>query len=782
MNVPPRWPDFSNASPFAGPPPERDRDVLVQGGGQFLDDITIPETATAVFLRSPIAHGIIRNLDISAAADLPGILAILTGVDAAVENLGTIDPLALSVSYDGSSCIVPDYPVLAKDRVCYCGQAIAMIIAENHSAAMEALEAIDVDYDTLSAVVDTKLAITEGGDSIHPQAPNNTAYIWRAGDHDNTDSAFETASKVVSLTVLNNRVCAVSMEPRSAMAIPEGITGDEAILCSGTQMPRSLAEFVDKAVPSPTKKNLRVVVPDVGGGFGMKGPVYPEQAAVLWAARKLNRPVRWLADRSESFLSDSHARDTRSEIALALDEKAKIVGLKLNVLANLGAFVSGHGSTVPQGGMGLATGLYRIPTYAAQVTGVFTNTAPVDAYRGAGRPEVIYALERIIDHAAREIGMDRAEFRRLNLLPIPGCETNFPSGLKMDDGNPQSCLDKALSEMDWSGFPARRKASLESGRMRGIGLSLFVDRTGSGGTEWSNITLSESGEIIAGFGTQSSGQGHAQSYRQLLSEALEVSKDKITILQGDTKYIHGGKGSYGSRSLILGGSAGLRAARDFIEKGRLRAATKLECNPADLTYQEGFYRVAGTDVTIDLIDLVDRGNPLSGVGEIEPQTYAFPYGCHLCEVEVDPETGELALLKYQAVDDYGTVINQDLAEGQLYGGIAQGLGQALLEAARYDAEGQLVTGSFTDYTMPRADNWLPPNLQMQSIPCLTNEIGAKGIGEAGAIAAPPTVISAILDALAPLGVETIDMPATPLAIWQAIQTATNRKTGVLDNG
>jgi carbon-monoxide dehydrogenase large subunit len=777
MNVSSHWPDFSNASPFAGPPPERDGDALLRGGGRFLGDINIPDTATAVFLRSPVAHAIIRGLNTSAATKLPGVLAILTGADAAKDGLGTIDPLALSVSYDGTPCIVPDYPVLAAERVLFCGQPVALIVAENRGAAMDAVEAIEVDYDMLSVAVDTRMAVAQDNDSIHAEAPNNTAYVWRAGDPDKTEAAFQTASKVVSLTIVNNRVCAVSMEPRGAMAIPEKVTGAEAILCSGTQMPRDLAEMVDKAVPSATDKNLRVVVPDVGGGFGMKGPVYPEQAAVLWAARKLNRPVRWLADRSESFLSDSHARDTTSDIALALDDDAKIIGLRLTVLANLGAFVSGHGSTVPQGGMGLVTGLYDIPTFAAEVTGVFTNTAPVDAYRGAGRPEVMYALERIIDHAARALDMDRAKFRQINLLPVPGRETAFPSGLTMDDGDPKSCLDSALSKMDWTGFSSRRRASLDHGRMRGIGLSLFVDRTGSGGTEWSDITLTQEGEITAGFGTQSSGQGHAKTYRQLLSTALEIPGDKIAVLQGDTKYIHGGKGSYGSRSLILGGSAGLRAARDFIEKGKLRAAAKLECNPADLTYQNGQYSVTGTDASIALFDLADAESPLSGLGEIEPETYAFPYGCHSCEVEIDPETGHVALLKYLAVDDYGTVVNQDLAEGQLYGGIAQGLGQALLELARYDAEGQLITGSFSDYNMPRADNWPVPNLQMQSIPCKTNEIGAKGIGEAGAIAAPPTIISAILDALAPLGVDTIDMPATSHAIWQAIQLATNKQTG-----
>ncbi|MFI5023032.1 MAG: xanthine dehydrogenase family protein molybdopterin-binding subunit [Alphaproteobacteria bacterium] len=753
---------------------------LLTGDGRYADDINLPQQSYAYILRSPHAHARIRGISTGKAKAMPGVLAVFTGADLARDGIGTIPLLTPTTNRDGSIAPAPPYPCLAQDRARYVGDAVALVVGETLAAARDAAEEIEVDYSALPAWSKTAVADAGHPARIWDEVPGNLCFDWEIGDRGAAEKALAAAPHRVKLTLVNNRLVPNPMEPRAALGAYE--RGEERyVLYTSSQGSHFVRELLAKNVFKVPENRIRVVTPDVGGGFGAKIFLYREHALVLYAARKLGRPVKWTGERSDCFLADTHGRDNVSEAELGLDRDGRFLAMRVATVANLGAYLSNFSTFIPTlCGTQLLVGVYVMPAIHVSVKGVFTNTAPVDAYRGAGRPEAAYVIERMVDHAARKLGIPPDELRRRNFIAPAKMPYATTLGLTYDSGDFARNMEDALKLADAAGFPARKAAAMKAGKRRGLGFSTYIEQCGGGPNEAAEVRFDPSGSLTLLVGTQASGQGHQTAYAQILAEALGVPFEEIRVVQGDSDQVAFGRGTGGSRSLPVGGAAVDLAAKRVIERGKPIAAHLLEASAADIEFRDGRYRIAGTDRSVAIAQVAEAAfDPLRLPPEIEPGFGAtahftppastFPNGCHLCELEVDPETGTARILRYLVVDDVGVVLNPLLLDGQIHGGVVQGIGQALLEACVYDAEsGQLVTGSLMDYCMPRADDVPAIESRYNIVPCRSNPLGVKGAGEAGAIGAPPAVINALVDALAEYGIEHIDMPATPERIWKAI--------------
>lgn len=750
-------------------------DRFTSGQGRYIEDLQFPNQSYAVFVRSPHAHARIIEIDKDSVSDLPGILGVYTCEDLRGAGIGDVPCNAGVTNIDGSPCYKPPRPALADGMVRFVGDPVAVIVAETKAQAQDAAEQLWVDYEMLDAVVETDQAMTPGKPQIWDGAASNRCFHWQAGKKDSTDEAFEMANHVVDLELVNNRVIPTSMETRGAIGLVENGRLVLHVACQGVHMIRRMLAGQIFNVP---EDDVHVLCHDVGGGFGMKIFLYPEYVVSLFAARELGRPVKWISDRSEAFMSDTHGRDHVTSMQLALDEDAHILGLRVNTIANMGAYLSQAGPFVAtDAGVAMLVGCYDIAAAYVEVQGVFTNTAPVDAYRGAGRPEAIYAIERLLDAAAHDMGIGPDEIRRRNFIKPSNMPYTTCLGATYDSGKFRQNMDDALRLAHWQDFETRRDQSRANGKLRGIGMASYIERCAGGAPEQARLVVDEKGHVTLYIGTQSNGQGHETAFRQILSERLNISFSDISIVQGDSDLIESGGGTMGSRSVPVGGSAIGMAAETVIEKARARAAEMFECSVADVEFKKGEFRIVGTDrvhsfQAVAATAAADSGE--AGFDEAEtfaPEVATFPNGTHVCELEIDRDTGVIEIVDYTVVDDFGRVINPLLLEGQVHGGIAQGLGQAMLECCAYEADsGQLLSASFMDYTMPRADNLPMINFHRNAVPCTTNPLGIKGAGEAGAIGAPPAIINAVVNALAPFGVRHVDMPITPDKVWRLLQS------------
>ena len=762
---------------------------FLTGKGRYTADINLANQTHGIFVRSPHARAQIKKVDISKASKAPGVVAILTGQDIVNDKIGGLIAGWKIVSEDGTEMKVPPHPALAKDSVNYVGDHIALVIAETLDEAIDAAEKVKVDYKVLKAVVNTESAMR--GDTIYNNIEKNLCFDWLLGDRAKTKEAFDSADKVVKIDLRNNRLIPNAMEPRAA--IGDYNTSTEEITLYTTSQNPHLSRLVISAFNGVAPEHkLRVVAPDVGGGFGSKIYPYAEDVAIAWAAKKVGRPIKWVAQRTESFLSDCHGRDHVTHAELAVKSDGKVVGLKVETIANIGAYASLFGTVTPTYLYGpLVLGLYNIPTAFCNVKAVFTNTAPVDAYRGAGRPEATYMIERLMSKAAKEMNMDPAEFRRINFIK------NFPHQQALvhniDSGNYEAHLDKALKLANYKGFAERKSKSKAKGKLRGIGFSTYIEACGIapsaavmslgcgvGLWESAEVRFNPTGNVTVFTGAHSHGQGHDTTFAQIVGDKLGVPIENIEVVHGDTDKGPFGMGTYGSRSLAVGGTAIDKACDKIIAKGKRVAAKMLEASDSDVEFKDGEFVVAKSNKKKTIGEIAfacylpgqfgDMKSPLPegdepGLKETafyDPVNFSFPAGSHICEVEVDPETGETKLDSYTAVDDFGKIINPMIVEGQIHGGIAQGIGQALYENAHYDETGQLITASYMDYTMPRADHFPQFKIGYTCTEATSNPLGVKGCGEAGAIAAPPAVMNAIVDAL---GTDDISMPATAEKVW-----------------
>ncbi len=767
---------------------------FVRGAGKYTDDMNLPGQAYAYILRSPHAHAAINSIDTSAAASSDGVVAVYTSEDMAA--VGGI-PCGWQVhGKDGSPMHEPKHPALAEGKVRHVGDPVAVVIAESRDQARDAAEKIDVDYDVLEAVLDMNQAITDDSPNVHDDVGTNVCYDWALGDPDVVNEAFSNAAHVAKLDLINNRLIPNAIEPRCAIGDFDHASG-QYTLHTTSQNPHVIRLLMGAFVLGIPEHKLRVHAPDVGGGFGSKIYHYAEEAIVTWSAAQLNRPVKWTADRSESFISDAHGRDHVTSVELALDENGKFLALRESTLANMGAYLSTFAPCIPTYlHATLLAGQYSTPLVYCEIKAVFTNTVPVDAYRGAGRPEATYLLERIVQVAADQLGLDPTEIRRRNFIQPDQFPYQTPVALVYDTGDYESSLNKALESSDYAGFAARKEVSKAAGKLRGIGVSSYIEACGiapsnvvgslgarAGLYEAATIRVNPTGSISVLTGSHSHGQGHETTFAQVVSEKLGVDIDSVEIVHGDTDKIPFGMGTYGSRSIAVGGTAIVNALDKIIAKGKKIAAHLLEASESDIEFENGSFVVPGTDKAkafgeIALTAYVPHQYPLEelepGLEETafyDPKNFTFPAGTYICEVEVDPETGVVDIASFHATDDFGTVINPMIVEGQVHGGLVQGIGQALLESAAYDENGQLLSGSYMDYTMPRASDVPSFSVDTTVTVCGHNPLGVKGCGEAGAIGSPPAVINAILNALAEVGVTNIDMPATPHRVWQAIRNA-----------
>ena len=761
---------------------------FLTGRGRYSDDIALRDTTYAVFVRSPRAHARIKSVDTKEAAAAPGVVAVLTGADLADDKIGGLICGWMIHSRDGSPMKAGAHPALARDVVRYVGDAVAMVIAATRNQARDAAERVMVDYEELPAVVDPAKAQAPGAPQIHPEAPNNTIFQWTIGDEAATKAAFANAAHVTKLDLVNNRVVPNAIEPRSATATYDPAEGQFTLYYS-TQNPHLHRLVLSAFVGIAPENKLRVIAPDVGGGFGSKIFIYAEETACLWASKRIGgRPVKWTADRSESFISDAHGRDhvTHAEMAFGADHR--VLGLKVKTLANLGAYMSTFSSAVPTYLYGtLLSGQYAIPAIHAEVDTVYTNTVPVDAVRGAGRPEAAYVLERLMETAARELGEDPAELRRKNFIKTFPHQT--PVAFNYDAGDYEASLNEALRLSDYAGFAKRKAEAAARGKLRGIGFSSWIEACGLApsavvGSLGAGVGLWESAEVRVNFvgtveiltGAHSHGQSHETTFAQLANDRLGIGLDKISIVHGDTDKVQFGMGTYGSRT-STGMSAIVKALDKVEAKAKKIAAHLLEASEADIAFENGVLKVVGTDrqktfSEIAMAAYTGHNLPAGmepGLKEgafYDPTNFTFPAGTYICEVEVDPKTGEVEIIQFVAADDFGTIINPAVVEGQIHGGIVHGIGQALLESAAYDREtGQLLSGSYMDYTMPRADNVPSIKVTTTVTLCPSNPIGMKGCGEAGAIGSPPAVINAITNAI---GNNDLSMPATPEKVWLAL--------------
>jgi carbon-monoxide dehydrogenase large subunit len=764
---------------------------LLRGRGRYASDFFLPQIAHAVFVRSPHAHARIASIDVRAAQQMPGVLAVLTGAEWLDEGFGDVPPGYPRKRRDGSPLFQPPRPALVPDRARMVGDPIAMVVAETVDAAKDAAERVAVVYEPLPALVDPTRARASGAPVLHDDCPDNESFFFAAGDAKAVEAAFAKAAHVTRLRLRINRVTANTMEPRACIG-HYAAAEDRYTLYGGTQrawgLRHSLAEHVFK-VP---EHKVRVVTGDIGGSFGMKTGSYPEYLSCLWASARIGRPVKWVCERSEGHLSDSHDRDQATEAALALDAEGHFLAMRFHNVCSVGAYLGAGAPVSPSNHLGGLAGLYATPAIYVEASAVFTNTAPIGPYRGAGRPEATYVLERLIDTAAREMGFDRAEIRRRNLIP-PGAMP-FKTGLTFtyDCGEFERNMNQALNTADYAGFEARHAAAAARGKLRGLGIANFVEQTGQADGEVVSLKFDAAGCLTVAAGSIPQGQGHETMYKVILSDRLGIDADDIRVVTGDTDAVPYGWGTYSSRSAALGSAAAVVAADKVVDKARLTAAHLLEVAPADVEFHTGAFRVAGTDRTVGLKDVVratfdprrqapgvELGLFETGVFHPHPPTPTFPNGCQVCEVEIDPDTGRTEILRYCVVDDVGTVINKLTLEGQIHGGIGQGVGQAFSEAMIYDENGQLLTGSFLDYGMPRADDMCAFECANNPVPTKKNPLGVKGAGEAGNVGALACIMNAVVDALAPLGITHIDMPATPEKVWRAIRTARAGSKGEL---
>ncbi len=767
----------------------REDQRYITGKGNYVDDVNRYGQAYAYFLRSPHAHAAIRSIGTAQAASSPGVLAVYTGDDLAADKVGGLICGWMIHSKDGSPMKAGPHPALAQGKVRYVGDHVAVVIAETYAQAKDAAETIEVDYDVLPAVADTATARTAGGTPVHDVASDNTVFEFHLGNKDETEAAFAKAAHVTKLDIVNNRLIPNAMEPRAAVGDYD--SGTETFTLYTTSQNPHVARLVLSAfIGIAPEHKLRVIAPDVGGGFGSKIFIYAEETVCVWAAKKVGRPVKWTADRTEAFLSDAHGRDHVTHAELAVDRDGKMLGLKVHTVANLGAYLSTFASSVPTYLYApLLSGQYNIPAIYAEVDAVYTNTAPVDAYRGAGRPEATFVIERIVEVAARELGQDPAEFRRRNFV------TSFPHQTPVimcyDAGDYGASLDKALELAEYKSFASRKAEAERRGKLRGIGFSAYIEACGIApsaavGSLGAGVGLWESAEVRVNpigtvevlTGSHSHGQGHETTFAQLVSGRLGIPIDNVAIVHGDTDKVQMGMGTYGSRSGAVGMSAISKALDKIEAKAKKVAGHVLEASDQDIEFKDGKFTVKGTDKAIDFASVALQayiahkfnGQELEpGLKEgafYDPTNFTFPAGVHICEVEIDPETGVTKIERWVAVDDFGVLINPMIVEGQVHGGIAQGVGQALLEGTIYDKSGQLVTASYMDYCMPRAYDFPSFVVETTETRCPSNPLGIKGCGEAGAIAAPPAVINAITHAV---GHENVAMPATPQVVWRAAQ-------------
>jgi len=743
--------------------------ALVRGAGRYADDVRLANEAYAFVLRSPHAHAALRRLDAAAARRAPGVLAVLTGADARADGLGDIPCMIPVTNADGSPRGETPRPLLAIDRVRHVGDPVALVVADSAQRAKDAAELIEADYEPLPAVADTYAATKPGAPQVWADVKSNVCFDIAFGDRAAADAAFARAKHVTRLELVNNRVVANPLEPRAAVADYDPAT-DRSTLYTPTQGPHLIRGQLAGQILKLDQRRLRVVSGNVGGGFGMKIFLHPEQPLVVWASRKLKRPVRWTGERSEAFLSDVQGRDNYSIAELALDGDAKFLALRAITYANMGAYLSNFGPFIPQLAFVVLSSVYRIPAIALNVKGVLTNTVPVDAYRGAGRPEGIYLVERIVDLAARELGLGPDEIRRRNFIDTFPYQTPVES--EYDSGDFAGAMALAMERADWAGFPARRAAAAQRGRLRGIGLGMYIERCGGGNGDTVTLRVRGDGKITLISGMQDNGQGHVTGFKQVLSARLGIDADAIEVVQGDTDVVPDGL-TGGSRFLAIGGVAATAAADEAVAKGRETAASLLEAAAADVEYRDGQYWIAGTDRGVSLFEVAAKARGLEATHTRNPEKYTYPNGCHIVEVEIDPETGETRIERYTIADDFGRAINPLLLEGQVHGGTVQGVGQALLEHGYYDPEtAQLLTGSFMDYALPRADDVPSFDCGFNHSLCTTNPLGVKGAGESGAVGAPAAVISAVVDALyASTGLKHLDMPATREKVWRAIRQA-----------
>jgi carbon-monoxide dehydrogenase large subunit len=767
-----------------GQPVRRVEDLrLITGRGRYTDDLALPNMAHAFVLRSPAGHATITRIDATAARKMPGVLFVGTGDDVRADGLGDVPCSTPLVGRDGKPRHDTPRPVLAQGKVRHVGQPVAVVVAETLVAARDAAEAIVVEYDTLPAVTEAKDALAPGAPQLFDNIPGNLVFDWDndTGDAKATDAAFANAAHVVKLELINNRVVANSMEPRNAIAEYDPTSG-RSTLHTATQGPHFVRDTLADAVLKLPKDKVRLITGNVGGGFGMKAFVYPEHALVVWTSRKISRPVKWQEDRSEGFVSDNQGRDHTTLAELAVDAKGKFLGLRVSILANMGAYLSPFGSFVPTRSTDLVSGLYRFGAIHVNVKGVCTNTVPVCAYRGAGRPEAGYLLERLVDAAARQLGMAPDRIRRVNFLPPSAMPYTSPTKLLLDSGEFETVMDLCMEAADWSSFNKRRRVTERGGKLRGIGMATYTERCGGGFPETASIEFKDD-HVELVMGNQEYGTGLLTAYKQVVSDQLGIDADSIDVIMGDTDRTPSGL-TGGSRALAVGGAALYEASQTIIKKGTQLASHLLEVGAQDIVFADGAFGVPGTDLRVDLMEVAKVArDPAKLPAGMEPgldttQTrvpaaQTFPNGCHIVEVEIDPSTGATTLDRYTIVDDFGRTINPLMLEGQVHGGIVQGIGQALLEHAVYDNDsGQLLAGSFMDYAMPRAGDIPSFAFSTHNVPTKGNPLGVKGAGEAGAVGAPPAVINAIVDALnRRAGVRHIDMPATPRRVWEALHPA-----------
>jgi carbon-monoxide dehydrogenase large subunit len=741
---------------------------LLTGGGRYTADTVPAEAAWAVFMRSPYAHAEITSIDTSAAKAAPGVLAVLTGADSAAAGIG---PIRCARKLPGHTFVDPGRPILAQGRVRFVGDPVVMVVAETEAQAGDAAALVEVDYDPLPSVTDTGRALD--GAQLWPQAPRNVCLDWSMGDATATEAALVKAAHVIELALTNNRVAVTPVEPRCCWGRYDA-GNDSYLLHTPSQGVFHIRNTLAEGVLPVPKDRVEVLTEDVGGAFGMKIFLYPEHPCVLWAAKTVGRPVAWASTRLEGFQADAHARDHVTRAWLALDAQHRFLALKIETAAALGAYLSTAAPTIPTLGYAkMAPSVYRLPVMHMHVLGVFTNTAPVDAYRGAGKPEALYVFERLIDTAARRLGVDAAELRRLNALTPDELPWTTPAGWKIDSGDFGRVLDQAMARADRAGFPARRQASAAAGKRRGLGFAFYIHGTGGDPSETSRLVAEPVGVVAAYTGTQDSGQGHRTVYAQLLADRLGLPLEAVQVRQGIASAIGHGGGTGGSSSLIISGASIVAAGGKLIEAGREAAAQALEVAAGDIEYADGTYSVVGTDRRIGLFELSGRlPEPLQATNKFSENNASFPCGVQVAEVEIDPTTGALSLLRYVSVDDLGTLVHPAMAESQLVGGIVQGLGQAMGEDVRYDPDsGQLLTASLMDYPLPRAADLPAFEVTLDGAPTSNNSLGVKGAGECGTMAAPAALINAVVDALADLGVEHVEMPATPEKLWRLIRDA-----------
>jgi aerobic carbon-monoxide dehydrogenase large subunit len=780
-----------------GAAPKRKEDRrFITGLGNYVADIQQQGMTYGAFVRSPNAHATIGGIDKAPALAVPGVLAVLTGEDFAADGCGTL-PCGWGItSKDGAPMKEPPFPALAVGKVRFVGDAVAFVVGETPEDAASGAEAVTVEYEALPVAASLLDAAKPGAPLLYDGVPGNLCADWALGDEAATDAAFAHAAHISHVSLVNNRLVGNPMEPRAAIGEYNLGTG-RYTLWTTSQFPHVVRLLMGGVLNIPQQK-LRVVAPDVGGGFGVKQFHYGEEAVVTWASAKVGAPVKWVSTRSEGFLSDRHGRDHVTEAELALDENGKFLAMRVRTYANMGAYLSTFGPNIPTNLYApLLSGVYVIPAIHCSVKCMFTNTAPVDAYRGAGRPEATFVVERLVDMAAHDLGIDKIEIRKRNMIPKSAYPYQTPVLVEYDSGDPLGCLEKAIETSDFAGFAKRKAESAAQGRLRGFGVSTYVEACGlapsrfagrlgarGGLYESATVRVHPTGQVTVLIGTHNHGQGHETTFAQIVSERLGVPFENIDIVFGDTDRVQFGMGTYGSRSLVVGGSALNKAADKVIVKGKKIAAHLLEAADDDIVFEDGMFSVTGTDrrktfEDIALAAYVPHNYPLEilepGLEEqayYDPVNFTYPGGAHLVEVEVDPETGTVEILRYTACDDVGTVINPMIVEGQLHGGIAQGIGQALYENCVYDeGSGQLLTGSFMDYCMPRADSVPKMTVATHSTMCTHTPMGVKGCGEVGTIGSPAAVINAVVDALSHLGVNHVDMPASPNRIWRIIQNA-----------